>query len=93
LGDADLGRFVLVDGTIRAVAVFSDKAYLNFGADYRTDFTALIEGSDLALFQAEGYDLKGLRGRAVRVRGWLQRLNGPMIAVSHPEQIEKLGDP
>jgi endonuclease YncB( thermonuclease family) len=90
LGAADIGRFVLVEGTIRAAAVFDDKAYLNFGADYRTDFTAIIEAPDLALFQAEGYDLKGLRGQPVRLRGWLQRLNGPMMTISHPEQIEKI---
>jgi endonuclease YncB( thermonuclease family) len=91
IGRADLGRFVIVEGTVRAVAVFSDRAYLNYGPDYRKDFTAEIAGPDLALFRAEGYDLKALAGQAVRVRGWLQMLNGPMIALTHPEQIEKLG--
>lgn len=90
LGRGDQGRFVLVEGRISAVAAFRNRAYLNYGSDYRTDFTAVIEGSDLALFRAEGYDLKALGGQPVRVRGWLQMLNGPMIAISHPEQIEPL---
>lgn len=32
--------------------------------------------------------LDGLKGRRVRVRGWIESYNGPMIAVTHPEQIE-----
>ncbi len=26
--------------------------------------------------------------RLVRVRGWVKRFNGPLIEVTHPEQIE-----
>jgi endonuclease YncB( thermonuclease family) len=87
---ADAGRFVVVEGRVHGVGDFKDKAYLNFGPNYRTDFTGVIADADLALFRAEGYDLKGLRGQPIRVRGWLEMLNGPMIALSHPEQIEKL---
>jgi hypothetical protein len=92
IGARDLGRFVLVEGRVRQAAVFADKAYLNFGPNYRTDFTAVIEADDLALFQTEGYDLKQLTGQALRLRGWLQMLNGPMITITHPEQIERLGE-
>jgi hypothetical protein len=91
VGAADAGHFVLVEGRVAGVSVFADKAYLNFGPNYRTDFTGVIGAPDLALFRAEGYDLKALRGQPVRVRGWLEMLNGPMIAISHPEQIEALG--
>ena len=38
----------------------------------------------------EGFDLAAYDGRRVRVRGWLKSLNGPMIEVTHPEQIEVL---
>jgi hypothetical protein len=30
-------------------------------------------------------------GREIRVRGWLEFYNGPMIEATHPEQIELLG--
>ena len=30
----------------------------------------------------------GLKGRRIRVRGWIESENGPMIAVARPEQIE-----
>ena len=41
-------------------------------------------------FRRAGVDPTSLEGRRVRVRGWLQSLNGPMIEVTHPEQIEVL---
>jgi micrococcal nuclease len=44
----------------------------------------------MKLFRAAGVDILSMRNQRVRVRGWLIRRNGPMIAVTHPEQIEKL---
>jgi hypothetical protein len=35
-----------------------------------------------------GIDLHELAGHKLRVRGWLELRNGPMISVSTPEQIE-----
>jgi len=32
-----------------------------------------------------------LEGYNVRVRGWLKEYNGPMVELSHPEQLEVLG--
>ena len=90
VGAADVGQFLLVEGRPVRVSVFKDKAYVNFGPNHRTDFTGVVEASDLALFRAEGYDLNGLAGRTLRLRGWVEMLNGPMIAISHPEQIEIL---
>ena len=34
--------------------------------------------------------LDSYEGGRVRVRGWLKSFNGPMIEVTHPEQIEIL---
>jgi endonuclease YncB( thermonuclease family) len=90
LAPADIGHFVLVEGRVLSVAARSKTAYLDYGRNWRFDFTVEIAQPDLALFRAEGYDLASLAGHAVRVRGWLEKLNGPMIAVTHPEQIERL---
>jgi len=43
-------------------------------------------------FPAAGIDVKGLAGKRVRVRGWIEWRSGPMIAVTHPEQLELLPD-
>ena len=73
---------------MRDAAAVGRRVYLNFGADYRSDFTAAVVPGARSLFAAEGIDPLGLAGRTVRVRGWVDVLNGPMIEVTHPEQIE-----
>ncbi|MEJ2340506.1 MAG: hypothetical protein P8Y15_16660, partial [Gemmatimonadales bacterium] len=55
-----------------------------------TDFTIVIERRNLKHFVDRGRRLVELAGKRVRVRGWLKRRNGPMITVTHPEQIEIL---
>lgn len=82
--------FQLVEGVIKAAAVVRGRAFLNFGADWRTDFTVEIEAADMKMFRETGLDPKALEGRRVRVRGWLKSRNGPAIQATHPEQIELL---
>lgn len=88
--DADTGSFQLVEGKILSAARIRDYMYLNFGSDYRTDFTVSIHKRNWRHFETSGNDPMGWAGRTVRVRGWLDRLNGPMIEITHPEQIEIL---
>ncbi|MBF0393872.1 MAG: thermonuclease family protein, partial [Alphaproteobacteria bacterium] len=78
----------LVEGRVVKVAETRGKTYLNFGADWRTDFTVTLDAAARRLFLAAGRDPAGLEGRLVRVRGWLESWNGPLIEASHPEQIE-----
>lgn len=85
----DEDSYQLVEGAVVEVAVVRDRIYLNFGADYRTDFTVVIDEEDFAAFD-DWMALEALAGRQVRVRGWIEEYNGPMIAVTHPDQIEVL---
>jgi micrococcal nuclease len=86
-----IGTFQLVEGRVLKTAVVRRWAYVNFGADYRKDFTVSIRRRDLRPFRkAWGRELKKLEGKAVRVRGWLRLFNGPMIEATHAEQIEVL---
>lgn len=85
-----LGRFELVRGRVVAAARVKRWIYLNFGADWQRDFTARLRLRDRALFRTAGRDPLALAGHRVRVRGWTERYNGPMITLSHPEQIEIL---
>ncbi|UCH76054.1 MAG: thermonuclease family protein [Rhodospirillales bacterium] len=89
---SDLGTFQLVEGRIVDAARVRGTTYLNFGADWRTDFTIVVRSRNRAAFDEDGVDLLALEGRTVRVRGWIDNRNGPMIDVTHPEQIEVLGD-
>ena len=85
-----LDSFELVEGRVLAAAVVKGRTYLNFGDNWRTDFTASVAPRDRRLFEREGHDLMALEGRSVRVRGWVRLRNGPMIELTHPEQIEVL---
>lgn len=86
----DIGGFQLVEGRVVGAADVRGTIYLNFGADWRSDFTVKIGKRDRKRFDAGGVDLLALEGRRVRVRGWLDDYNGPMIEATHPEQIEVL---
>ncbi|WP_416896693.1 MAG: thermonuclease family protein [Minwuia sp.] len=80
------GTFQIVEGTVADAADVRGTVYLNFGADWRTDFTVAIRKPARRLFEAD--DPASWTGRALRVRGWLRERNGPMIEATHPEQIE-----
>ena len=86
----DIGSFQLVEGRVLDAAKVKSRTYLNFGADWRSDFTASLDSRALRLFARSGPDPLTLGGQVVRVRGWLRSLNGPLIDVTHPEQIEVL---
>ena len=85
-----LRNFQLVEGRVRAAAVVRGRGYLNFGDDWREDFTVSIGPRDRRRFEAEGIAIEDYEGRPVRVRGWVDSFNGPMIEATHPEQIEVL---
>ena len=85
----------LVEGTIVTAALVRGRHYLNFGDDWREDFTVTVAPRDRRIFQADLVargleDIALLAGRRVRVRGWIKSYNGPMIEATHPEQIEWL---
>jgi endonuclease YncB( thermonuclease family) len=82
--------FHLVEGRVERVTERRGRFYLDFGADWRSDFTVAVASGDRPRFRALGLDPAGLEGARLRVRGWMHRLNGPMIDATHPEQIERL---
>ncbi|HEY5607991.1 MAG TPA: thermonuclease family protein, partial [Alphaproteobacteria bacterium] len=86
------GAFQLVEGRVLAVQRVKGVTYLNFGPDYRTDFTVQVARESLPQFRAADMLLPDLKDRRVRVRGWLRQFNGPLIDATHPEQIEVLGE-
>ena len=90
----DLGRltrtYQLIEGSVHAIGEGRKLIYVNFAEDWRSDFTITIKRKRLAQFEAAGLDLAQLPGQSLRVRGWVEWWNGPMIAASHPEQLEIL---
>lgn len=87
---ADEGTFQIVEGRVLDTAQVKKNVYLNFGKNWRSDFTVKITTRDAKLFAEAGIDLLALKGKRVRVRGWLKSQNGPMIELDHPERLETL---
>lgn len=85
-----IDTFQLIEGRVLNTAVVRGRAYLNFGKNWRTDFTITIAPRHLRLFRRLAVLPEKFDGRRVRVRGWLRSYNGPLIEATHPEQIELL---
>ena len=85
--DALIDTFQVVQARVLDVAEVDGRVYLNFGADWRTDFTVTLAPRTARLFAEEGVDVMAYEGARVQVRGWLERYNGPLIEATHPEQI------
>ena len=84
--------FQIVEGEVREVSVArSGRIYLNFGADWRTDFTVAVDRQARPAFAGAGIDPAALAGRPVRVRGWIYAFDGPRIDLAAPWQIELPG--
>jgi micrococcal nuclease len=84
------GTYQIVVGTVRDAAATKDRTYLNFGEDFRSDFTVAIDRADLKRFVDADVNALDLEGKRIEVRGWISKRNGPMIEVTHPEQIVRL---
>jgi endonuclease YncB( thermonuclease family) len=88
-----LGSFQVVEGKVLDATRRQDRWYLNFGEDWRSDFTVTIPAQALPDFTSIGLQPFALKGRVIRVRGWVESLNGPMIEAIVPEQIEIVDGP
>jgi endonuclease YncB( thermonuclease family) len=82
------GSFQIVRGRVAGVSQTKTAGYLNFGTDWKTDFTVRIP-KRLLTAQPQ---LAKLEGRMVEVRGWVERRNGPMMTITHAAAVSVLGD-
>ena len=84
------GTFQIVEGRVLDTARVKGTTFLNFGENWRDDFTITLNNRAHRLFIKKLVDPLTLTGQVLRVRGWLKKRNGPAINASHPEQIEIL---
>ncbi len=92
VGHKDAGRYIgclmSVTGEVKDVHEGPKAFHLNFGRDFRTDFTAVIFRKDLARLVGEGMQtVTGYKGRRVEVTGTLKDYQGPEIIVESADQI------
>lgn len=87
------GQFAIIEGTVVQAMQKKDRLYLNFGLDWKSDFTASVTPPVFRAFEDEGKTPDQWQGAHIRVRGWVENINGPLITVTRPEQIEILSNP
>lgn len=85
---AERGRFAIIEGKVLSVRESGGMIYLNFGRRWTEDFTVGILKRNEHAFAGRFGELKGLKGRDVRVRGWIEQRGGPWISAAFPNQIE-----
>jgi endonuclease YncB( thermonuclease family) len=92
---ADLARyrttFQIVEGTVLRVGLTRGSIYLNFARNWRRGFSVSLRRGDSALLGAYADNPRGLEGRGVRVRGWIElRRGAPVIDLSAGGLLEPL---
>lgn len=87
-----IGRFALVQGRVLAADAVRGLGYLNFGEDWREDFTIRVPRSVVRQLEAEGRTIEQFAGRQVIARGWVFYSGGPMIEVRELAEIVELTD-
>ena len=82
------GQFTVATGIVVDVYRGPSATYLNFGEDWRQDFTVAIPSIARKKFQREGWKLAELKNRSITVRGPVRYYNGPYMELDFPEQLE-----
>ncbi len=82
-----LDRFALVEGRVLTVARGFRSNFVNFGDDWREDFTIYLKRGRIS----RAFPPESLEGQRVRVRGWVFYSNGPAIDLADPLYLEVLG--
>lgn len=86
--DSALGHYAIIQGRVESAALKKNRIYLNFGKNWREDFTVSIPPESKRVFSKQGLDPLKFNGMEIRVRGWVDSYNGPYIEIDHPEAIE-----
>lgn len=87
---AFVNEYRIVEGKVFSTAMRNNMFYINFDRDWKTDFTVAIPSDKRVAFARAKMDMQKLNGKTLRVRGWIRNYNGPMLEITHPQQIEVL---
>ncbi len=81
-------RFALVAGRVARVGRSGRYVYLDFGRDFRRDFSLRLDPRVVRHFRKNGVEPELLVGHRVEARGWIIARGGPMIEITSPLQLE-----
>ncbi len=80
-----VGRISLDEGRVVRTSSNDRYVYLNFGQDWRTDFTIRQRQK---LLTKSNVEPDGFDGKNLRIRGFVQESHRPLINISNLQQIE-----
>lgn len=83
-----IGQFGIIEGQIKKVATVRNNVYLNFGDNWKTDFTVMITPALRKKLARDGISTLELAGQTIRVRGWVREYNGPLIELDTPAHLQ-----
>ncbi len=85
-----IGSYQIVEGTIQSASMKKNRLYLNFGNNWKDDFTASVSALNLRKFIKQKIEPRKWNGKRIRVRGWIESYNGPYMEIDHPQRFEAL---
>ena len=91
--DIPIGKFVIINGTVQTHGKARQDHYLNFGDDWKSDFTIKLNKTNVKHIQKRlGFPIKALAGKQIEVRGWTEYGGGPMIELVHTARLRLIED-
>jgi endonuclease YncB( thermonuclease family) len=82
------GLYEVVEGRVLSIGHGSRLVFIDFGRDFRRDFTVMVSDAVARLLNETGRTVESLKGRVVRVRGVIENSGGPAIRLSDPIELE-----
>ena len=84
------GLYEIVEGRVLSIGGRSYMTFVDFGTDYRHDFTIMVTPSMVERLAEAGRPVEALKNRWVRVRGVVELSGGPAIRLKRVDDLELL---
>jgi hypothetical protein len=88
-----LDQFGIIEGRPQKIAAQNGHIFVNFGDQWKTDFTIMIEKESRVPLARQNLNPQEWIGSLIRVRGWVEEFNGPLIRLIDTSQVEILAPP
>lgn len=89
-----IGDYAVFEGEITAFKETKKSVYLNFGKDWKTDFTLRFDKKYWQMVKDRYYveKIDEIVGLTIRSRGFVENYYGPMINIDHAEQMDIIAE-
>ena len=89
---SDMTGFQIVEGEIHSASLIRNTIYLNFGPDWKTDFSIGVESAVRKALSKGNQSPQQWAKKKIRIRGPIRFYNGAFMDLTHREQIEFLDE-